>query len=81
MQEIGGCFVVDSAREDGAQVKNPAWQIARDMLQLINAMRLQFGLSPVSRSKVTAPEKQKPSSEWDEFSAEIASRGRMQGNE
>ena len=67
MKEIGGRFVVDSAREDGAQVKNPAWQIARDMLQLINSMRLQFGLSPVSRAKVIAPEKPEPVNEWARF--------------
>lgn len=71
MQEIGNSYVVDSKRDDGAQVKNPAWQIARDMLQLINSMRLQFGLSPVSRAKVTAPAKQKPASEWDEFSQPV----------
>lgn len=67
MLEIGGRFVVDSARDDGATVKNPLWTVARDMLQLINSMRLQFGLTPVSRTKVIAPEKPKEESKWSKL--------------
>lgn len=55
MRKLRGKFAVDSAREDGAQVKNPLWQVARDMLQQINSMRRDFGFSPVSRTKVPAP--------------------------
>ena len=60
-------FLIDSAREDGAQVKNPGWQICRDMLQHINTMRRDFGMSPVSRSKIEASPPPDEGSELDEF--------------
>jgi P27 family predicted phage terminase small subunit len=65
LQEFG--FIVDSAREDGARVKNPAWQIAREMLQHINSMRRDFGMSPVSRSKVEALPEPKADNKWARF--------------
>jgi P27 family predicted phage terminase small subunit len=60
-------FMVDSARDDGARVKNPAWQIAREMLQHINSMRRDFGLSPVSRTKVEATPKREEATPFAQF--------------
>ncbi len=69
MTEINGEFVVMGLHD--VKVKNPLWQVARDQLTLINSMRLQMGMSPVSRSKVTAlpePEKESP---WARFDTPI----------
>jgi P27 family predicted phage terminase small subunit len=65
MAEIGTDYVVTGLHD--VQVKSPAWQIAREMLTLINSMRLQMGLSPVSRSKVTALPEPKAESPWARF--------------
>lgn len=67
MQKLRGKFAVDSAREDGAKVKNPLWQVARDMLQQINSMRRDFGFSPVSRTKVPTPKESEKENPFAQF--------------
>jgi P27 family predicted phage terminase small subunit len=66
MAKIGGQFIQTGS--EGQPVKHPGWCICRDMLSQINGMRRDFGLSPISRSKlpeVKKPEKDNPWAKYD----------------
>ncbi len=58
MSEIGGQFITEGC--EGQPIRHPAWSICRDMLGLINGMRRDFGLSPLSREKLPARPKEQP---------------------
>ncbi|MEI7789420.1 MAG: P27 family phage terminase small subunit [Chlorobiaceae bacterium] len=53
--EIGGQYI--QIGDEGQIIRHPAWSICRDMLGLINGMRRDFGLSPLSREKLSAKPK------------------------
>jgi len=53
---------------EGQIIRHPAWSICRDMLGLINGMRRDFGLSPLSREKLSAkPKKQEEENPFARF--------------
>ena len=53
---------------EGQIIRHPAWSICRDMLGLINGMRRDFGLSPLSREKLSAkPKKQEEENPFAKF--------------
>ena len=64
MAEIGGQYI--QIGDEGQIVRHPAWSICRDMLGLVNGMRRDFGLSPLSRAKL--PAKQIREAEENPFS-------------
>jgi len=69
MEKINCEFVTEGL--SGQQVKNPLWSVARDLIDRVNSMRRDFGLSPVSRSKVMVAPKPKEESVWAKFDTPI----------
>jgi len=64
--EIGGHYI--QIGNEGQIVRHPAWSICRDMLGLINGMRRDFGLSPLSRGKLSSkPKKQEEENPFAKF--------------
>lgn len=47
--------VVDSAREDGAMVKNPSLQVLRDNSSAFAQYAARFGLTPQDRCRISVP--------------------------
>ena len=56
MSEIRGQYI--QIGDEGQIIRHPGWSICRDMLGLINGMRRDFGLSPLSREKLPARPKE-----------------------
>jgi len=63
---IGGQFIIDGA--EGQPVRHPGTSLLRDFLNQINSMRRDFGLSPLSREKLSAkPKKQEEEDPFAKF--------------
>ena len=66
MSEIRGQYI--QIGDEGQIIRHPGWSICRDMLGLINGMRRDFGLSPLSREKLPAkPKKQNEDNPFARF--------------
>ena len=79
MAEIGSQYI--QIGDEGQLIRHVGWSICRDMLGLINGMRRDFGLSPLSRQKMPAkpkkPDENNPFAKFggfDEF-LPVISRG------
>ena len=66
MAEIGSQYI--QIGDEGQLIRHVGWSICRDMLGLINGMRRDFGLSPLSRQKMPAkPKKQNEENPFAKF--------------
>lgn len=68
-------FLVSSARDDGALVKNPSLQILRDNSAAFDRYAGEFGMGPRSRSYIDLPVQD----EDDEFLKKILRGGEIDG--
>jgi len=78
LSEIGGQYI--QIGNEGQIVRHPAWSICRDMLGLVNGMRRDFGLSPLSRAKLPArpkkPDEENPFAKFGGFDELVANSRR-----
>ena len=53
--------------KDGYPVRSPYFMVMQRAFDQMKAMLTEFGMTPSSRTKVSAVEKEKPATGWDSF--------------